>query len=58
MVKIPSSSVGAAEAKDFMCTSLSLPICGVPPLGHVNCQQSSRLTQKLRPSADRAQIDM
>lgn len=54
MVKIPSSSVGAAEAKDFMCTSLSLPICGV----HVNCQQSSRLTQKLRPSADRAQIDM
>lgn len=33
MVKIPSSSVGDAEAKDFMCTSFSLPICGVLPLG-------------------------
>lgn len=32
MVKIPSSSVSASEAKDFMCTSLFLPIDGVSPL--------------------------
>lgn len=58
MVKIPSGSVGDAEAKDFMCTSFSLSIYGVPPFRHVNCQQSGRLTQKLMPSADRARIDI
>lgn len=35
VLKIPCSSVGDAEAKDFMCTSLSLPICGVPPWARI-----------------------
>lgn len=32
MVDIPPSGGCAAEAKDFMCTALSLVICGVTPL--------------------------